>query len=125
MSNRDVQGIKVQIFGDEYAIATAEGSIDEVQRVAAYVDQKMREVTETHGGRLPNGRVAVLAAMEIAVELFRAAQERNMVTEKAHENLERLTELIEARAEMSSVFAERRTSSLERPVRDESTVRQD
>ena len=125
MNEKDVQGIMVQIFGDEYPIATAEGSVSEVQRVAAYVDQKMQEVAETHGSRLPTSQVAVLAAMEITVELFRATQEWGMVTEKAHENLERMTKLIEERAQMSSVFAGRKSSPLERSFREQPTVEQE
>ena len=125
MNEKDVQGIMVQIFGDEYPIATAEGSVSEVQRVAAHVDQKMQEVAETHGGHLSTSRVAVLAAMEITVELFRAMQERNMVTEKAHENIERLTKLVEERAQMSSVFAARKSSPLERQFLEQPTVQQD
>ena len=61
--------VKVQIFGQTYAIR---GELDEayVQKLAAYVDEKMRAAAET----APTGdslRLAVLSALNIADELFR------------------------------------------------------
>ena len=124
MGEKHVQGTKVQIFGDEYPISS-EGDVAEVQRIAAYVDQKMQEIAAVHSGRLSTTRVAVLAAMEITVELFHAMQERNMLTEKAHENLDRLSKLIEERASLSSSLAGRTTSSLERILREQTASRQE
>jgi cell division protein ZapA len=100
MSNSDVQGVNVEIFGERYPISS-EGDAAEVQRIAAFVDKKMREIADLHAGRLSTSRVAVLTAMELTVELFRAMQERNQLTARAHENLDRLTKLIEDRADMS------------------------
>ena len=100
MSDRNVQGVNVEIFGERYPISS-EGDATEVQRIAAFVDKKMREIADLHSGRLSTSRVAVLTAMELTVELFRAMQERNQLTARAHENLDRLTKLIEDRADMS------------------------
>jgi cell division protein ZapA len=63
MSNR----VKVEIYGQTYNLG---GDLDEayVQKLARYVDEKMRavaEVTQT----VDSVRVAVLAAMAIADEL--------------------------------------------------------
>ena len=67
--------VNVQIFGHSYTIR---GEADEkyILGVAAYVDRKMREITE----KLPVAslsKVAILASLNIADELFkeRARQE--------------------------------------------------
>jgi cell division protein ZapA (FtsZ GTPase activity inhibitor) len=124
MSEKHVQGINVQIFGEDYPIAS-EGDGDEVRRIAAYVDQKMQEIAQVHSGRLSTARVAVLAAMEITVELFRAMQERNQLTERAHENLGRLTKLIEERASISGERVERTPSSMEQLLQKQPAIQQD
>ena len=70
MAQRDkqVQGVIVEVFGQEYRIS---GEPKEVQSVAEYVDRKMQDISDQHGGRLPNAQVAMLAAMDITAELFR------------------------------------------------------
>lgn len=63
----------VEIFGREYRI---KGVADEgyIQSVAKYVDEKMREVSK--GTSLPSqDRLAILAALNIADELFQQRQE--------------------------------------------------
>ena len=85
-------GVVVQIFGEEYRIATPR-EFDEVQRIAAYVDQKMRQIAGEHAGRVPRATLAVLAAMEITGELFGAMSEQSQLTEAAQQNLERLSRL--------------------------------
>jgi cell division protein ZapA len=63
MSNR----VKVEIYGQSYTLG---GDLDEayVQKLARYVDEKMRAVAEaTH--TVDSMRVAVLAAMAMADEL--------------------------------------------------------
>jgi cell division protein ZapA len=63
----------VTIFGNEYKIRGADP--DYIQVVAAYVDGKMRELEK----RLPAGnqtKVAILASLNIADELFRERDER-------------------------------------------------
>jgi cell division protein ZapA len=61
--------VHVQIFGHSYTIR-GEADQQYILGVAAYVDRKMREVTE----RLPVAslsKVAVLASLNIADELFK------------------------------------------------------
>jgi cell division protein ZapA len=69
--------VQVQIFGHSYTIR-GEADQQYILGVAAYVDRKMRDVTE----KLPVAslsKVAVLASLNIADELFkeRAAREQN------------------------------------------------
>jgi len=62
--------VPVQIQGQRYPIQTTLDA-DYVARLAAFVDEKMRAAAET----TPTGdslRLAVLAALNIADELFRA-----------------------------------------------------
>ena len=75
----------VEIFGREYKIR---GVADEqyIQKIAKYVDEKMREVST--GSSLPSqDRLAILAALNIADELF---QERKQSAE-TYSNIEQKT----------------------------------
>ncbi len=67
MDNKNL--VQVQIFGHSYAIR-GEADQDYIVGVAAYVDRKMREITE----KLPVAslsKVAILASLNIADELFK------------------------------------------------------
>jgi cell division protein ZapA len=70
--------VQVQIFGQNYTIR-GEADQDYILGVAAYVDRKMREVTE----KLPVAsvsnslsKVAVLASLNIADELMKERAQR-------------------------------------------------
>lgn len=89
-----VEGVLVEIFGEKYRIG---GDPKQVQQVAAYVDTKMKEIADKNG-RMPKAQVAMLAAMEVAADLFKVMSERKVFTERAHESVERLTRLVEDRA---------------------------
>ncbi len=76
----------VEIFGREYKIR---GVADEqyIQEVASYVDKKMREVSA--GSSLPSqDRLAILAALNIADELFQERKQsvdvQTNIEQKAH-----------------------------------------
>jgi cell division protein ZapA len=61
--------VQVQIFGHSYTIR-GEADQDYIMGVAAYVDRKMREITD----KLPVAslsKVAILASLNIADELFK------------------------------------------------------
>ena len=73
----------VTIFGSEYKIRGADP--DYIQVVAAYVDGKMRELTQRVPGGTP-AKLAILASLNIADELFREREER---TRREHELRER------------------------------------
>ncbi len=65
----------VEILGREYRIRSADDEAY-VREVARYVDAKLREVSQ--GSTLPpSDRVAILAAMNIADELFQARRAAN------------------------------------------------
>lgn len=124
-ANSQVQGVAVQIFGEEYLIA--ENDAIKVQKIANYVDEKMRQIDDQHPGRIPTSKLAVLAAMTIADELLNTLGEQNRLAETAQENLQRLTELVDARASMvtervEDLSASRRRWSEEERQSDYSTV---
>lgn len=61
--------VQVEIFGHSYTIR-GEANHEYILEVAAYVDRKMREITE----KLPVAslsKVAILASLNIADELFK------------------------------------------------------
>ena len=97
-SDRQVEGVTVEIFGEQYRIG---GDPKQVQQVAEYVDKKMEEVVGSQKGRMPKTQVAMLAAMEITAELFRVMSERKAFTDRAHESIERLTQLVEDRGRIT------------------------
>ena len=62
--------VNVDIFGSPYTIKKGSEDSDYIERVAAYVDQKMREINE----KLPVAsvaKVAVLTSLNLADELFK------------------------------------------------------
>jgi len=66
--------VQVEIFGNTYTIK-GEADHEYILGVAAYVDRKMREVTE----KLPVAslsKVAILASLNIADELFKERARR-------------------------------------------------
>ena len=86
--------VRVQIFGTSYTIR---GEADQayVQRVASYVDAKMREINE----KLPVAsvaKVAVLASLNLADELFREREERRRLSESVTARADRLSGALES-----------------------------
>jgi len=65
--------LSVTIFGSEYKIKGADP--DYIQTVAAYVDGKMRELERRLATGTPT-KIAILASLNIADELFRERVER-------------------------------------------------
>ena len=62
--------VNVDIFSSQYTIKKGSEDSDYIVRVAAYVDQKMREINE----KLPVAsvaKVAVLTSLNLADELFK------------------------------------------------------
>lgn len=64
--------VVIHIMGHDYPLLTDQDP-EQVQRVARYVDRKMREVAITT--RASDSAVAVLSSITLADELFRAQDE--------------------------------------------------
>ena len=70
------QTVRVNICGEEYPV-TAPAKADYIHHLADYVDKKMREVTARTQSKQP-ARIAVLAALNIAHELFSERREKDL-----------------------------------------------
>lgn len=66
--------VRVTIVDEEYSIRSDE-STDHTRAVAEYVDQAIRKVLST-GTVIESHKAAILAALQITDELFKARQER-------------------------------------------------
>ena len=89
MSNR----VKVEIYGQSYTLG---GDLDDayVQKLARYVDEKMRAVgqaTQT----VDTARVAVLAAMAIADELHSGPQDTSHRDDALRERAQQCLTILE------------------------------
>ena len=88
-----MNAVKVQIFGQIYTIR---GELDEryVQKLAAYVDEKMSAIADVTA-TIDTQKVAVLAALAIADELHTIRKDRTEEEELLREQAERCLTLVE------------------------------
>ena len=85
--------VQVQIFGHTYTIRS-EADQEYILGVASFVDRKMREVTE----KLPVAslsKVAILASLNIADELFKERSQRQNHDEQLSRRAERLNAVLD------------------------------
>jgi len=84
--------VKVTIFGTEYPV---KGDADSqyIEEVAAYVDEKMREVAQGLSVKSTT-KVAILTALNITDELFTARRTNSDMTEEIHNRISDLTERV-------------------------------
>ena len=87
----DTSVTNVQIFGQEYKIRGFEDK-SYVERVAGYVDERMKELAR-NSSSLPQERLAVLAALNIADELMQETRK----TEETLLSIEKRTDEMIAR----------------------------
>ncbi len=71
---QEPKSVTVTIYGQAYTLKGGADS-DYVQEVAAFVDERMREVSDS-SSVASTAKVAILAAINIADELFREQQKR-------------------------------------------------
>jgi len=79
MSEQDTSLVPVVIMGQTYKVR-AEEDVAYIEELARFVDTKMRTIAEATGTS-ESLKVAILAALNIADELFKA-EERERVSEK-------------------------------------------
>lgn len=70
MSNKENK-VKVEIFGSSY-ILKGESDVGYMQKLASYVDRKMRQIQEDTKIISPT-KIAILAALNITDELLRSS----------------------------------------------------
>jgi len=85
--------VQVEIFGQSYGVRAVRGP-GYVERLAALVDEEMREVSRA-GGTVDSLRVAVLAALNLADQVLQA-RERSGQDDGLEGRAARLVEELEA-----------------------------
>jgi cell division protein ZapA len=64
------EDVEVEIFGQVFRVASGDATPAYIQRLAYYVDEKMRAIASTTKA-MPLNRMAILAALNIADDLFK------------------------------------------------------
>jgi cell division protein ZapA len=72
--------VRVQILGEEHAIRS-DASLEHTRAVAEYVDQAIRRV-QSSGAVIETHKAAILAALQITDELFKAREASDEVAER-------------------------------------------
>lgn len=91
--------VQVQICGHTYTIK-GEADQDYILKVAAYVDRKMREVMDKLPVASPS-KVAILASLNIADELFKERTQRLHHEEQLSQRTEKLSAALDGLLEGS------------------------
>lgn len=77
------RSVKVDIFGHDY-ILKSDADDNHIQRVAEFVDRKMKEVSTSSNSQTVLN-IAILAALNIADEYLKIKDERELAEIKARE----------------------------------------
>lgn len=85
--------LKVNIYGQEFPLKGKDP--DFIQKVAAYVDEKMMEVGANMPGTTTIEKVAIIAALNIAGELYQLKQDNQSIEEYIQDHSESLIKLID------------------------------
>ena len=80
--------IRVNIFGSEYTLIS-DNNEKYVQEIAQYIDKKMREIDRTQSLK-SSAKVAILAALNIADELFQERIYREKLVEQMNEEAKKI-----------------------------------
>jgi cell division protein ZapA len=89
----DPTSVTVNIYGHEYTLK-GEADSEYVQKVSRFVDRKMKEVAE-NSTIASTTKVAILAAINIADELFRERQKRHEALAMLDERTGQIAQLLE------------------------------
>ena len=89
----DKNVLKVRIYGAEYSIR-GHADANYIKAVAEYVDKKMREVDSNF--RVDSSlKVAILASLNIADELFRERAEKEEIRTQLEDKIKEINSLID------------------------------
>ncbi len=92
--------MKLEIYGQSYNLA-AEENEEYLKQLAAYVDQKMYAVADA-AHTVDSLKVAVLAALNIADELFMSRSREERLHGPLRERVEKCVSLVERAIEQSN-----------------------
>lgn len=85
---------KVEIFGQEYRIRGV-GNPEYIHKIAGYVDRKMREIAHS-SGIMSQSRIAILAALNIADELYQEREQKESLLQEFESKAARLGQLLDS-----------------------------
>jgi cell division protein ZapA len=88
-----VDKVTIQIYGESYSLK-AGGDPAYIKDVAAFVDEKMREIS-SGGKAITTDKVAMLAALNIADELFKSRREWALSEEETDKKVGKLLKLLQ------------------------------
>ena len=86
--------VKIQILNQEYLIK-GEGDDAQVLEIAQFVNRKFEEIQESTSG-LPEKKIAILVAFEIANEYFKLLKERDKLSKEIQERVQALNSRIDS-----------------------------
>jgi cell division protein ZapA len=92
--------LKIEIYDQSYSVS-ADGNEEHLQELAAYVDAKMREVA-TATRMVDSLKVAVLASLNIADELFALRTRQQEIDGPLRQRVEKCVALVEKALEQSN-----------------------
>jgi cell division protein ZapA len=87
------EDIEVAIFGQAFRIAAGSAEPEYIQRLATYVDERMRTIAQTANAASLN-RVAVLAALNIADDLLKLQDQHRHASDAMTAKTEYLIDLV-------------------------------
>ena len=89
--------IRVRILDHEYLLSSDEDEA-RVNEIAQFVDVKLGEIRDS-GGRLSEGKVAILAAFHIASDYFQVLRERDELMKNVQDRARSLNAQIDSLSE--------------------------
>ena len=89
--------IRVEILGREYTVKSDEGE-ERVKDIADYVNRKIKEVSES-GQTVSTLNLAILAALNIANDYFKAVEDQNIIWQSIEARSVRLIDMIDSKIE--------------------------
>jgi cell division protein ZapA len=92
--------VKIDIYDQSYNVNAAENE-EYIKELAAYVDAKMREVAEATR-TVDSLKVAVLAAVNIADEMFTVRERQKQIEGPLRKRVEKCVALVETALEHSN-----------------------
>jgi len=90
---KNVNLVPVEIYGQTYNLR-GEGDTSYITDLAAFVDRKMREVSD-NTATVDSLKVAILAALNIADEHFQGKDAHQELSRSTTQRLQRLVELLD------------------------------
>ena len=88
------QDVEIEIFGQSFRVAAGETSPEYLESLAAYVDERMRDIAQS-AKSMPLTRIAVLTALNIADDLLKLQSQHDHSSETIEEKTSRLIALLQ------------------------------